>query len=165
MRKFILLFVAFATLNLSIFATTPLTRGTMLNVKLMSGINSQSGDSPRAYVADDVRNAAGKVVIKQNTPVMLGVERTEARGVGRPGEVRVRCLSTSTVDGQTVTLEGTMEQTGKSKKGLAIGLGVGLGLFTLVGLACLAIKGGKAEMPSGTVIPNVMVTNDYQVAD
>lgn len=167
MKKFLALTVAFATLNLSVFAATPLRRGTTVSVRITSEISSKKGGTPSALVENDVTNADGRMVIKRGTPVQLDIKRTKARGAGKPGEVTVRCISTTAVDGQAVSLEGTTSETGDSKKGLALGLGIGLGLTFLpfVGFALCAIKGKQAVVEANTVIPNVMVTGDYQIAD
>lgn len=62
-----------------------------------------------------------------------------------------------------VSLMGSTSDEGKNKKGLAIGLGVGLGWFVWPLLSLLAIKGGQGSIEKGTLIPNVMVANDYQI--
>ena len=70
----------------------------------------------------------------------------------------------TSVDGQTILLNGSSSETGKNKKGLAIGLGVGL-TFTflpIIGLAFLSIKGESATIEAGT-ISNVFVMNDYNI--
>lgn len=165
MRKFLALTMALATLNLSVFAATPLTRGTMLNVKIGSAINSKHKNTPAAYVDIDVRNAQGIVIIKRGTPVETAVTRKKARGCGRAGEITVKCLYTTAVDGQTIMLQGEMSEEGQQRIGLAIGLGVGLGLFFLPLVSLLAIKGKQAVVEADTTIPNVMVTNDYLIAE
>ncbi len=167
MKKFLAMTVALATLNLSVFAATPLRRGTTVSVRITSDISSKQSGSPSAFVENDVTNADGRMVIKRGTPVQLDIKRTKARGAGKPGEVTVRCISTTAVDGQAVSLEGTTSETGDSKKGLALGLGIGLGLTFLpfVGFALCAIKGQQAVVEANTVIHNVMVTGDYQIAD
>ena len=165
MRNFLALTMALATLNLSVFAATPLTRGTMLNVKIGSTIDSKHKSTSAAYVDTDVRNAQGCVVIKRGTPVEIAVTRKKARGCGRAGEIMVRCLSTTAIDGQTIMLLGEMSEEGQQRKGLAIGLGVGLGLFFWPLISLLAIKGKQAVVEADTTIPNVMVTNDYLIAE
>ena len=79
--------------------------------------------------------------------------------------MNIKCISTQAVDGQSITLEGSISDEGNSKKGLAVGLGVGLGLTFLpfVGFAFLAIKGEKATIESNTIIPTVFVMNDYTI--
>lgn len=167
MKRFFVTAVALATLNLSVFGATPLTRGTNVSVRITSDISSKKSGTPSALVENDVTNAAGRLVIKRGTPVQLDIKRTKARGAGKPGEVTVRCISTTAVDGQIVSLEGITSETGEAKKGLALGLGIGLGLTFLpfVGFALCAIKGQQAVVEANTIIPSVMVTGDYQIAN
>ena len=157
--------MALLTTNLCVFASGPLERGTALSVRLMSQATSKKSSNPTAMVENDVKSKDGSILIKRGTPVMLQVESTKARGCGRAGAVTVRCLSTTAVDGQTITLEGSISAEGQDKKGLAIGLGVGLGVTFLpfVGFAFLAIKGEPAVVASNTIIPNVFVMNDYTI--
>lgn len=154
--------MAMLMLNLSVFASTPLSRGTALSVRLMSSVDSKKKVTPTAMVECDVMKE-GKVLIRKGTPVQLQVERKKARGCGRPGYMAIKCVSTTAVDGQSVVLEGNIDAEGDSKKGLAIGLGVGLGLFFWPCLGCLAIKGEQAVVESNTLINNVFVMNDYEV--
>ena len=62
-------------------------------------------------------------------------------------------------------LQGEISEEGQQRIGLAIGLGVGLGLFFLPLVSLLAIKGKQAVVEADTTIPNVMVTNDYLIAE
>ena len=165
MRKLLTSLLALATLNLSVFAATPLTRGTMLTVRTAQDIRLKTASSATAYVDIDVKGADGKVLVKRGTPVVLDIKGEKARGMGCGGSMSVTCLSTTAVDGQTIALMGGQSAEGGSKRGLALGLGVGLGLTFLpfVGFAFFAIKGENAVLPQGTIIPNVMVQNDYTI--
>lgn len=62
---------------------------------------------------------------------------------------------------------GELQKEGDNKKGLAIGLGVGLDYTFLpgVGLAFLAIKGGEAKIESNTLLPAVFVASDYEIEE
>lgn len=79
--------------------------------------------------------------------------------------MRIKCVSTTAVDGQYVNLSGGISIAGEDKTGLAVGLGVGLGVTLLpgVGFALLAIKGEKANIESGTIIPNAVILGDYYI--
>lgn len=165
-RKAITCAMALFVMNLSIFANAPLERGTSLSVRITSLVSSQSkGDSPTAIVENDVKDKTGNILIKRGTPVTLQVERKKAKGCGKAGFVNIKCISTTAVDGQNISLEGNVNSEGDDRKGLAIGLGVGLGLTFLpfVGFAFLAIKGEAAKIQSNTIIPNVFVMNDYSI--
>lgn len=164
-KKKLAIIMALSVLNLSVFASTPLSRGTTLSVRITSQISSKSKGTHTAFVENDVKSKDGAVLIKRGTPVELQIEKKKAKGCGRAGYVQVKCISTSAVDGQNIILEGSTDAEGDDKKGLAIGLGVGLGLTFLpfVGFAFLAIKGNQAVIPSNTLIPNVFVMNDYEI--
>ncbi|WP_276991805.1 hypothetical protein [Prevotellamassilia timonensis] len=58
---------------------------------------------------------------------------------------------------------GSISQEGKNKKGLAIGLGVRLGVLAWPFLACLAIKGGEVVIPEGTLTTNVLTANEVTI--
>lgn len=168
-KKCTAIIMALLMLNLSVFASTPaipLERGTALSVRITSPISSKQKGNPVAIVDNDVKSKNGKVLIKRGTPVQLQIDRKKAKGCGKGGYVSARCVSTTSVDGQTISLEGTTSAEGDDKKGLAIGLGVGLGLTFLpfVGFAFLAIKGQQATIEANTLIPNVIVMNDYDIA-
>ena len=152
--------------NLCVFASSPLNSGKTLPVRITSEITSKSKTTPSAIVDNDVKGKDGRILIKRGTPVMLQVESVNKRGCGRAGEVKVKCISTTAVDGQTIMLSGgELQKEGKNKKGLAIGLGVGLGYTFLpgVGLAFLAIKGDDAKIESNELIPVVFIASDYEI--
>ena len=165
LKKCVSVALAILMMNLSAFASSTLERGKAMSVRITSQISSNEVGSPSAIVDNDVKDRDGRVLIKRGTPVMLKVENKKARGCGRAGYVTVKCVSTLAVDGQNIILEGSVSESGEDKKGLAIGLGVGLGCTFLpgVGLAFLAIKGGKAIIESNTVIPTVFVMDDYEI--
>lgn len=166
-KKSIAIILAALMLNLSVFASKPLDRGTTLSVRITSQISSKQKGTPTAIVENDVKNRQGDLLIKRGTPVLLQIDREKAKGCGKSGYVNVRCISTTAVDGQTISLDGSLSDEGDDKKGLAIGLGVGLGLTVLpfVGFAFLAIKGEQAKIEANTIIPNVFVMNDYNIEE
>ena len=164
-KKYVIVALSALMTNLTVFASTPLERGTTLSVRITSQVTSKNEGSPSAIVENDVKSKDGRVLIKRGTPVQLQIDRQKARGVGKPGSVTVKCVSTNAVDGQSILLEGSVSGEGNDKKGLSIGLGVGLGLTFLpgVGFAFLAIKGEQAVIEKNTIIPTVFVMNDYSV--
>ena len=164
-KKYVIVALSALMTNLTVFASTPLERGTTLSVRITSQVTSKNEGSPSAIVENDVKSKDGRVLIKRGTPVQLQIDRQKARGVGKPGSVTVKCVSTNAVDGQSILLEGSVIGEGNDKKGLSIGLGVGLGLTFLpgVGFAFLAIKGEQAVIENNTIIPTVVVMNDYSV--
>ena len=164
-KKYVIVALSALMTNLTVFASTPLERGTTLSVRITSQVTSKNEGSPSAIVENDVKSKDGRVLIKRGTPVQLQIDRQKARGVGKPGSVTVKCVSTNAVDGQSILLEGSVSGEGNDKKGLSVGLGVGLGLTFLpgVGFAFLAIKGEQAVIENNTIIPTVFVMNDYSV--
>ena len=164
-KKYVIVALSALMTNLTVFASTRLERGTTLSVRITSQVTSKNEGSPSAIVENDVKIKDGRVLIKRGTPVQLQIDRQKARGVGKPGSVTVKCVSTNAVDGQSILLEGSVIGEGNDKKGLSIGLGVGLGLTFLpgVGFAFLAIKGEQAVIENNTIIPTVFVMNDYSV--
>ncbi len=54
---------------------------------------------------------------------------------------------------------GSISREGNNKKGLAIGLGVGLGVFAWPFLACLAVN----VIPEGTLTTNVLTANEVTI--
>ncbi len=165
LKKSLAIILASLIFNLSVFAATPLERGTTVSVRLTSSANSKQKTNPTAIIENDVKNREGVVLIKRGTPVTLQIERKKAKGCGKGGYLHVKCVSTTAVDGQHITLEGAVEQEGDKKVGLALGLGIGLGLTFLpfVGFAFLAIKGEQAKVDANTLITPVYVMNDYAI--
>ena len=168
-KKIIACAMAVLMFNLTTFAAAPLTRGTSFSVRFSSSVtsNPKAETTPSAFVDHDVKNANGTIVIKKGTPVELVVNKTKAKGCGKPGTLEIQCVSTTAVDGQRISLNGDIAKEGTNQKGLSIGLGVGLGVTFLpfVGFAFLAIKGHDAKIESNTIIPNVFVMNDYTIAE
>lgn len=163
-KKILSVVLAFSMLNLNLLAAAPLDRGTMLIVRLLSTVKSNSKNSVSAIVDNDVKGKNGEILIKRGTPVQTSIKREKAKGCGRAGFVELKCISTTSVDGQTILLEGSSSATGKDNKGLAIGLGVGLGVTFLpvIGFAFLAIK-GEPGIIEPSIISNVFVMNDYNI--
>lgn len=158
--------MAFSIFNLSVFAGIPLRRGTVVVVRTQSELTSKDGTGNlNAFVDSDVKAEDGTILISRGTPVTAVVDVKKAKGVGKPGEINISSMTTTSVDGQSIVLNGSMNVKGQSKKGTALGLSLGLtfGLGLLPCLACLAIKGGQATVPAGTVISNFTTAGEYQV--
>lgn len=148
MLRKLLLLCALATCTAS-FAQKTLKSGTLIPVTFTEKVTSSS-TTANLIVAQDVK-VDGVTAIAAGTPVINQVTGTKKRGCGRPGTVTVTILSTTATNGEVVRLMGQpLVKEGQIKKGKAIGLGVGLGIFVWPCLGCLAIKGGEAEIPAGT---------------
>lgn len=94
----------------------------------------------------------GKTVIAAGTPVVMDIQSEKHRGLGIPGTITVRPVSTTDVNGQVILLNGPEKsKTGKSRRGAAVTCGVVFGVVMFpVGLLFLCIKGGNASIPAGT---------------
>ena len=146
-----------------------LNSGTAVSVRIVDDLSSKQkhNQAARAIVDRDVTDITGeKVIIRRGTPVQVGTAVRRAKGVGKPGSIKIDCISTLTVDGQTVPLMGGLSVQGDDRMGVALGCGLGLGLTILcpVGLFLLCIKGENVEIPANTVIYNVVVNNNCMVA-
>lgn len=154
------------TLNLSVFAGTPLTRGTRVPVKVISEVRSSDTETPVVLVENDVKAKDGSVLIHRDTPVEFQLERVKAKGMGKAGKITLRFTSVQAVDGQRIVLDGSLHKEGEDKLGKALGLGLGLGLTILpfVGFAGFVAKGGQAVIQANT--PSVVtVSFDYMIGE
>lgn len=137
-----------------------LQEGTRVPVRIINRVMSGNNCTANAVVDVDV-NVNGVVVIKNGTPVVMNFSQKEARWAGRRGVVTLRAESTTSIVGDKIALKGEMGFKGKNKKGLALGLGIGLGVFIWPVLYCLAIQGGEAECPEGTLLNGISVAYPY----
>lgn len=154
MLRKLLLLCALATCTAS-FAQKTLKSGTLIPVTFTEKVTSSS-TTANLIVAQDVK-VDGVTAIAAGTPVLNQVTGTKKRGCGRPGTV-------TATNGEVVRLMGQpLVKEGEIKKGKAIGLGVGLGIFVWPCLGCLAIKGGDAEIPAGTIVQNMMTNNEVVI--
>lgn len=146
--------------------TYKLNRGTAVKVRITSTISSKSKTTASAIVDADVYDATtNTIVIKGGTPVQLNIDSKKAKGMGKAGYIHVKNMTTTAVDGKTISLSGAMNENGDGKAGLALGLGLGTGLtvLPLVGFFFFLIKGDNVEIPSDTIIPNVVAADNYSI--
>ncbi len=158
----LLFFIYLSTLNSQ---AERLDNGTQVTLVTKDVISSKYDLDGVVQILYDVCTPQGEVLIKSGTPVFYSVDRKKAKGVGRPGNLNINFISTTAVDGRVILLRGNKKIVGQSKKGLAIGLGVGLGVTVLpgIGLGFLGIKGKEAILPSEMVINNIYVANTYEI--
>ncbi|MBR5531835.1 MAG: hypothetical protein IKU59_00790 [Bacteroidales bacterium] len=149
----------------SAYANVPLGNGQIIPIMINDAVSSSEGGSASATVLTDVKSLQGDILISKGTPVILKIEKTSKKGVGKPGKVSINCISVNSVDGQAIQLNGNVTAEGKNKRGKALGLGLGLtftGFGAIIGLPCLAIKGGDAVIEQGTLI-NAQVMGYYNI--
>ena len=117
------------------------------------------------------------VIHQEHTPMKVGTdgvllgawaeleEAASILDIGTGTGLQIGCISTTAVDGQIISLSGGIEQDGENRQGAAIGLGVGLGLtfLPLGGFFFLCLKGEKVDIPAGTTIFGVTVTDNYDI--
>lgn len=142
-----------------------LKNGTSVEVVTTLDVTSDNlGDIPGKVVADVYADDGVTVLIQQGTPVKIHATYKDNDATGKAGQIMIYGASTIAVDGKTISLyTNNMIFKGKGKGGLAWGLGIGTGIFTLFGLLFLLIKGGDAKIPAGTAIQNVTVEGNYSI--
>ena len=165
MKKAIIVVWIFSVISIQCWAEK-LPNGKPVSVRLTNSVKSNVKNKQivTAIVDRDVVDThSGAVLIGRGTPVTMGVNIRKAKGVGKPGEIQLQCISVKSVDNQDISLQGSYQVVGDDRKGLAIGLGVGLGLFCWPALFCLCIKGEKQELPADLLLPNVVVNDTYNI--
>lgn len=144
-----------------------LRNGQTIIVRLTNEVksNSKIKSEPLAIIEKDVVDPlTNKILIQRGAPVEVSYIIKRAKGVGKPAEVKLQCVSTKAIDGKHIALQGSYAGIGDDRKGLALGLGIGLGLFVWPAIFCLCIKGEKIELPADMLIHNVVVNDNYVIA-
>lgn len=167
----LLAFMMFAILPFQTFAESVartgrvnLFSGTNVIVKTRDSFTSNQIGEMVGYVVDDVYSDDGStVLIEAGTNVYLHASVEKNGALGKAGKIVINNATTTAVDGKTIALSANLSANGDGRSGLAWGLGIGTGIFTLFGLLFLLLKGGKAEIPAGTLIPYVAVEKNYVI--
>lgn len=159
-KMFKSLAVAFIMLicSLSMYAQNQvvLKAGTPVVLETVTPVNSKTasvGSVVDFKVMNDVK-AGNAIVIPAGTIAKGQVASVhKASALGNAGEMTIALNSVNAIDGAMVPLSGgTTSVIGKDKKGLSIVCG----LCTLIGFL---IQGEQAEIPAGTQIHPVVMTN------
>lgn len=133
---------------------------------LLPASSNDSGVEIKGEIVEDVySNDGGAVLIRCGTPVNIHAACTKSGAMGKPGKITIHGATTTSVDGQQISLKtDVVEVKGKGKGGLAHGLAWGLALPTSF-CSCffLLLEGGQAEIPIGTELPNCSVKGTYSV--
>ncbi len=138
--------------------------GTKVPVRILSNVHSDEKGTVSACVEADL-SIDDVLVVKRGTPVEVNVIRHEAKWGGKPGTLTLNFIGTKTVDQKHVVLKGEHTCKGKSRRGLAYGLGIGVGVFVWPCLGFLAFCGGEACLPANTVVYDVSVACPLEVRD
>ena len=169
MKKLLLVAMLLIATNVHIFAQNfaSLHSGKSVQVRLTTEISSKNKSliKPTAIVEKDVRNENGDVLIRRGTPVEFTCDIQKAKGMGKPAYAKLNFTTTSAVDGQDIALQGVYAINGNDRKGAALGVGLGTGLTVLFpfGFLFFCIRGEPVTIPEGTIIPNIVVNDDYKV--
>lgn len=166
MKNLIVLFMcAFISMGSAMAQESTLASGTAVPVRILTEIQSNSDFEPsfNAIVERDIYDTTGKkILIRRGTPVVLSGNVQRARGLGKPGSIKLTAVNTTAVDGRTIALMGGYEVVGASRKGTALGVGLGVGLTVCWPcMFCMCIKGEKVSIPENTVINNIVVDSPY----
>ena len=168
--KKLFLIVACATMVMGVNAqTVTLSNGKSIPIRLTSEIQSDVKAkyqvTPTAIVDADIKGDSGThTLIRRGTPVEIAATIQKSKGVGKGAYVKLDFLSTQSVDGQDIRLQGNLIRTGKNKKGTALGVGLGVGLTVCWPcLFCLCINGDEVIIPESTLVNNVVTNDIYQI--
>ena len=161
MKKLLLLaFLLSSFMSSSVQST--LKSGSVITLRFVEEVKSNS-NAANVVVANDVK-VDDRIIVSAGTPVQTQVTATKRRSCGIAGVLNVAFISTRATDGTLITLiGGSISREGKNKRGLAIGLGVGLGVLAWPLLSCLVIRGGEAVIPEGTLTTNVLTANEVTI--
>jgi hypothetical protein len=100
-------------------------------------------------VDEDIYNRANRLVISAGTRIEAEVHTKKARRLGRPGQITISFISTTTVDGIKVPLTGSMTLEGDNKKAEVFGIGIGTAFLATPMILYLLKKGGEVFIPAG----------------
>ena len=160
--KKLLLLASLLSSFMSSSAQSTLKSGSVITLRFVEEVKSNS-NAANVVVANDVK-VDDKIIVSAGTPVQTQVTATKRRSCGIAGVLNVAFISTRATDGTLITLiGGSISREGKNKRGLAIGLGVGLGVLAWPLLSCLVIRGGEAVIPEGTLTTNVLTANEVTI--
>ena len=161
MKKLLLLAFLLSSF-MSSSAQSTLKSGSVITLRFVEEVKSNS-NAANMVVANDVK-VDDKIIVSAGTPVQTQVTATKRRSCGIAGVLNVAFISTRATDGTLITLiGGSISREGRNKRGLAIGLGVGLGVLAWPLLSCLVIRGGEAVIPEGTLTTNVLTANEVTI--
>lgn len=161
MKKLLLLAFLLSSF-MSSSAQSTLKSGSVITLRFVEEVKSNS-NAANVVVANDVK-VDDKIIVSAGTPVQTQVTATKRRSCGIAGVLNVAFISTRATDGTLITLiGGSISREGRNKRGLAIGLGVGLGVLAWPLLSCLVIRGGEAVIPEGTLTTNVQTANEVTI--
>lgn len=131
-------------------------RGTLVtpagSMVMVSAVPVNEGQSLDFFVQHNVLNDDGVIVIPQGAEVKADWKWRRTRRIGKPGFLRIKLKSTVDVNGMTVPLSGSYETKGKSRRGKAVGLTIGMSfLYPPLSVLHLLHRGGSVELSTVTI--------------
>ena len=170
MKKFFFILVVLTVISQYSAGQTTwnLSNGKIIAIRLTSDIYSKHNgkDIVTAIVESDVRDDSNNyVVIRRGTPVAIEATVKKARSVGKAGEIKLNCLNTTAVDGQTIRLMGGYNTEGRDKRGIALGVSLGVGIGICLPVLCVMfMKGENVTIPANTRLHNIVIDDTYRIA-
>lgn len=164
MRSVLIFSFVLSLSSIAFGQNSELSSGTIIQVMIETRVSSEEGDSVQAYVFSDIKDDEGNILIAAQTPVVVEVTRNELRRVGRPGSVELRVKSTTATDGQIIKLHGVNYVEGEDRNStvlLASLIPTAVGFWPMI--FYLLKKGGEAEIPTETLMPEVLVAGNYEI--
>lgn len=167
MKKFFCFLALIGITSTTVAQPVKINNGQSISIRTTKSVSSKSKNPDVTAIVDrDVKDITGeKVLIRRGTPVELALDAQKAKGVGKPGSIDISLLSTTAVDGQRIALLGGINCEGDDCEGAALGCGLGLGLTVLFpfGFFFLCMKGENVKIPANTIIPNVVINDNYLI--
>lgn len=132
--------------------------GVKVPIRILNNVHSDEMGTVNACVENNIY-IDDILVIKRGTPVEVNVARHEHKGGGKPGTLTLNFIGTKTVDQKQIVLKGEYTYRGKSKRGIAYGVGIGVGIFVWPCLGFLAYRGGEVCLPANTIVYDVTIAS------
>lgn len=152
----LLIFVSVSVLGQNVISPT----GKSCIVKITGKVESKKKYKAAGigHIVGDIYNHDNQLSIRNGTPVELTITTKKAKGMGKPGYIEIKTVSTKDINGNVVPLNGIFYKEGENRKGAALGCGLGLGLTVLfpVGFFFFCIKGENVAI-SGTTIVDAII--------
>ena len=173
MKKVICILLSLCMINVNLMAVNSvlLESGTYVPIRIMETVSSKIKSKktavvqPSAIVDSNIYTKDGKLLIKRGTPVMVNAVCMKAKSMGKGGEITITPQSTTAIDGQTITLQGSKTLYGDDCRSEVVTIGCLLGLFVLpiIGFLGFLGTGDNVEVPSDYVLTNSVVNSDYYI--
>lgn len=150
--------------------TATLKSGTYVSIRILEELSTKKGakntqTSVQAIVDNDIWDKKGNLFIERGTPVVVDVESTKPKGMGKEGIITLKPKYTTAIDGQKIQLQGSKTIAGENQRTEAIVFGCcfGLCILPIIGFAFFACPGEDAYVPTDFILTNIVVDGNYSV--